>query len=308
MGGTTGQNLDTDCCVKKVQELNTMLNKETAKNYCDWINQHSYSFKVSAGIMAALIQQESTFNQDAVSSAGAIGLCQLMSDTAKYLGVDRHIAERNIYGGTKYININYKTFGKIDLALAAYNAGPGAVIKYGGIPPYPETQEYVRTITNNYNSFWKQCLSGITSTGQKGILDNARGELGSCEYPDGSNCVPNKPYNICDYWCASFAGWAYRAAGYNVPELYGAPDLYVWMKKNQVGFEAGQATPQPGDMMFVNSGLNEVLGIGHIGIVEAVNADGTLTTIEGNVGNCVKRLTRKVCKQTDCATAFARMK
>ena len=93
-----------------------------------------------------LVRQESGFKQDVSSSAGAIGLAQLMPDTAKYLGVDPHDPVQNLDGGARYLKEQYDTFGSWDKALAGYNAGPGAVKKYGGIPPYKETQNYVRSI------------------------------------------------------------------------------------------------------------------------------------------------------------------
>jgi hypothetical protein len=94
-----------------------------------------------------LISSESAWNQDAVSPAGALGLGQLMPATAKGLGVDPRDPIQNLDGAARYLSSQYKRFGKWDLALAAYNAGPGAVEKYGGIPPYKETQGYVKKIT-----------------------------------------------------------------------------------------------------------------------------------------------------------------
>lgn len=93
-----------------------------------------------------LIQQESGFKSGVKSSAGAIGLTQLMPGTAKYLGVNPYNAVENLEGGARYLKEQYEKFGSWKLALAAYNAGPGAVQKYGGVPPYKETQNYVRSI------------------------------------------------------------------------------------------------------------------------------------------------------------------
>ena len=93
-----------------------------------------------------LVQQESGWDRDAVSHAGAIGLAQLMPDTAARLGVDPHDANENLDGGARYLAQQFRRFGNWRLALAAYNAGPEAVATHDGVPPYAETQEYVRAI------------------------------------------------------------------------------------------------------------------------------------------------------------------
>jgi soluble lytic murein transglycosylase-like protein len=106
-------------------------------------------------LLAGLIKQESGFNPNAGSSAGAQGLCQLMPGTARGLGVtDLHDPVQSIEGGAKYLAQQLKTFnGDVARALAAYNAGPGAVQRYGGVPPYAETQNYVRAVQANAASF-----------------------------------------------------------------------------------------------------------------------------------------------------------
>ena len=93
-----------------------------------------------------LVQQESGWNTGALSHKGAIGLAQLMPDTAAALGVDPADPASNLDGGARYLRIQFDAFGSWPLALAAYNAGPGAVLEYGGIPPYAETQGYVQAI------------------------------------------------------------------------------------------------------------------------------------------------------------------
>jgi soluble lytic murein transglycosylase-like protein len=93
-----------------------------------------------------LVQQESGWNAGAVSHKGATGLAQLMPGTAQKLGVDINDPHQNLEGGARYLAMMYKQFGSWRLALAAYNAGPGAVEKHNGIPPFPETRNYVKAI------------------------------------------------------------------------------------------------------------------------------------------------------------------
>ena len=93
-----------------------------------------------------LVDQESGWNQGAVSAKGAVGLAQLLPTTADRLGVDATDAQQNLEGGAHYLSMMFNRFGSWRLALAAYNAGPQAVEQYGGIPPYQETQGYVVAI------------------------------------------------------------------------------------------------------------------------------------------------------------------
>lgn len=93
-----------------------------------------------------LVRQESGWNPKAVSHKGAIGLAQLMPGTARMLRVDPHDPHQNLEGGARYLKEQYRRFGSWRLALAAYNAGPEAVERHGGIPPFRETQGYVRAI------------------------------------------------------------------------------------------------------------------------------------------------------------------
>lgn len=101
---------------------------------------------VPVDLFLRLVNQESRFNPNAVSPAGAMGLAQLMPGTARDLGVDPSDPTQNLTGGARYLRQQLDTFGQPDLALAAYNAGPGNVRKHGGIPPFKETQNYVSTI------------------------------------------------------------------------------------------------------------------------------------------------------------------
>lgn len=101
---------------------------------------------VPEGLFARLVQQESGWNASAKSHKGAYGLAQLMPQTAKYLGVDPQDPAENLEGGARYLAQQYREFKDWRLALAAYNAGPEAVKKYAGVPPYRETRNYVKII------------------------------------------------------------------------------------------------------------------------------------------------------------------
>jgi Soluble lytic murein transglycosylase and related regulatory proteins (some contain LysM/invasin domains) len=101
---------------------------------------------VPEDLFLRLVQQESGWKPHAVSHKGAYGLAQLMPDTAALLGVDPKDPIQNLEGGARYLRLQFDTFRDWRLALAAYNAGPKAVERYDGIPPYAETQDYVKII------------------------------------------------------------------------------------------------------------------------------------------------------------------
>ena len=110
----------------------------------DLVMQTAYQYGVDPKLARAIAIAESDMNQDEISETGAIGVMQLMPETAASLGVDPYNKSDNIVGGVKYIRKMLDTFdGDVPLAVAAYNAGPGAVKRYGGIPPYAETRNYV---------------------------------------------------------------------------------------------------------------------------------------------------------------------
>jgi soluble lytic murein transglycosylase-like protein len=116
------------------------------------IDEASRAHGVDARLIAAVVRQESSWNPRAVSPVGAQGLMQLMPATARYLGVNNAFdARENVMAGTRYLRTLLETFnGDVSLALAAYNAGPGAVARHRGIPPYRETRNYVAKITKAY--------------------------------------------------------------------------------------------------------------------------------------------------------------
>ncbi|MER2027791.1 MAG: lytic transglycosylase domain-containing protein [Solibacillus sp.] len=124
-----------------------------AETYQAEITAASQKYNLPEKLITSVIKQESNFNASATSAAGASGLMQLMPATARYLGVsDRFDPAQNIMGGAKYLRQMLDQFdNNVETALAAYNAGPGNVKKYGGIPPFQETQNYVKKIMNYMN-------------------------------------------------------------------------------------------------------------------------------------------------------------
>lgn len=118
-----------------------------AAKYDAIFEEASRTYGVSKSLLIAVAKAESNFNPNDVSHAGASGIMQLMPGTAKSLGVKNVFDPyENIMGGAKLLRDNIRSFGSVPLALAAYNAGPGAVKKYNGVPPYKETQNYVKKI------------------------------------------------------------------------------------------------------------------------------------------------------------------
>ena len=121
--------------------------------YADLFTQAGRRYGVDPAVLAGMAKTESGFSSSAVSPAGARGLMQFMPATAAGLGVDPSDPASSIDGAARYLSQLTEQFGSTELALAAYNAGPGTVSRYGGIPPYPETQNYVRNVMSKAEAY-----------------------------------------------------------------------------------------------------------------------------------------------------------
>ncbi|MCA9778873.1 MAG: lytic transglycosylase domain-containing protein [Candidatus Eremiobacteraeota bacterium] len=140
--------------VSTIEAFNEDIGRKEAVGLASLIEETANRYDVDPLLVTALISQESAFYEDAVSPVGAVGLGQLMPYTAEDLGVNPNVPAENLDGCVRYLAQNLDTWAHTDdpvaLALASYNAGPGAVSNYGGIPPYEETQNYVAVITSRY--------------------------------------------------------------------------------------------------------------------------------------------------------------
>lgn len=161
-----GVNTKTGKPVSKLQDK--------AKNYIPIVKRAVQGSSVPANLLLGLLAQESGFNPNAVSGSGAQGIAQFMPTTAKDYGIDPRDPNQAIPAAVKYLDRAYKQFGNWDSALAAYNAGPGAVKKYGGVPPFKETQKYVPAVKQLASMF------GDTSMLQD---PNAMKQVAGAAYP-----------------------------------------------------------------------------------------------------------------------------
>jgi soluble lytic murein transglycosylase len=137
--------------------LGVALRPRDARMYDPLVERVGRETGVPPALVKAVIHAESAFDPRAISHKGAMGLMQLMPATARHLGVAEPFAEdQNVAGGTRYLRTLRERFGNWTMALAAYNAGPEAVSRFGGIPPYRETQTYVRRVLTYYRQYHPQ--------------------------------------------------------------------------------------------------------------------------------------------------------
>lgn len=131
--------------------------REGAGQFRDLVEQAARRYGLDPALVDAVVRAESGYDPQATSPAGAVGLMQLMPATARALGVaDPYDPVQNVEGGVRYLRGLLDRFGDVRLALAAYNAGPGAVVRFGGVPPYRETRAYVDRVL----SAWQRLRSG----------------------------------------------------------------------------------------------------------------------------------------------------
>lgn len=155
------------------REFNQVLEKTMykAKPYEYCFQQAASKYQLNPAVLMAVAEAESNFNPQAVSRSGALGLMQFMPGTAQSLGINPLDPAESIQGAARYLRSLLGQFqGDLNLALAAYNAGSGAVKKYGGIPPYQETQNYVNKVT--------QLISKYSGSVQDSSIGNSQGVAG----------------------------------------------------------------------------------------------------------------------------------
>ncbi len=158
---TGGHKKHKNLFVAEMERINDAIRREFFQGsmpYGDIIHAKAAKYDVDPALVAAVIEQESRFRKDAKSPVGARGLMQLMPRTGRWMGArDLYDAEQNIDAGVKYISYLDKRFnGDLKNTIAAYNAGEGNVLRYKGIPPFRETQHYVRRVLTNYDKRQKQ--------------------------------------------------------------------------------------------------------------------------------------------------------
>lgn len=158
------------------------LSSTVPAHYLIKIKKLAQKYEVKEALIVAVARAESSFNPFAVSPKGAVGIMQLMPDTAKKYGVyNRYNADQNLEAGVRHLKYLYNKYKNITLTLAAYNAGEDAVKKYSGVPPYKETRDYIKRVMNfmglSYNQYFKpqsrQIIYKITTSDGRIIITDS---------------------------------------------------------------------------------------------------------------------------------------
>ena len=146
------QTLIVAVCILLIAPIETLA-AENNDNHKKLIVKTAQKLGVDPYVALSIAKIESNFDATVKSPGGAVGLFQLSPGTAKKLGINPYIVSENIEGGIKYYKMLYKKYGSMDLALAAYNAGPGNVAKYNGVPPFTTTKNFIKNIKKEYDTF-----------------------------------------------------------------------------------------------------------------------------------------------------------
>ena len=162
------------CLLTNPNQTNAATSKATVKDY---IVKHSLEMGIDPALGLSIAKMESGFVHEKRSSIGAVGVFQLMPSTAKRMGYNPYYLSDNIRGGLMYYKMMYQKFGSMELALAAYNAGPGNVAKYKGMPPFAETKRFVRGIMTEYYAQKANPDPAITKYQGKGTTSQAEKSL-----------------------------------------------------------------------------------------------------------------------------------
>lgn len=241
--------------------------------FADLFQQAATKYNVPASLLAAVARAESNFNVNARSSLGATGLMQFMPGTAKGLGVNPLDPASSINGAAQYLSQLYSQFGRWDYALAAYNAGPGAVQSYNGIPPYAETESYVQRVTQ-----YEQQYAGATANAQGSSGNVPNGNVGA--FINAAKSLLGKPYvwggtTAAGVDCSGLLYYAFNQAGIKMPR-YRAVDY------GQMGQEVSPGGALPGDIVYWDEpGSTDHVGI-YLGSGMVLNSPHTGTVVQIN--------------------------
>ena len=215
------------------------------------VNDAATAHGISAPWLAAVIAAESNWNPRALSPAGAMGLAQLMPGTARRLGVtDPWDPQQSINGGAAYLAEMFEAFGSWELAVAAYNAGPGAVRRYGGIPPFPETQAYVPKVGALAEHFGATDHAAVVvCTAAIGVGPTIVG---------GVACPVGQPHQFSDTWGAPRSGGRSHE-GVDIFADHGIP-LYAY----QAGTVRLSSSPLGGISLWITSDSGDEYYYAHL--------------------------------------------